>query len=82
MCSCVQILNSRVTGVEAGNVTIADKQGNETQVPFGACVWATGVAMNPLIKQMQEHLKGQSHFRALLTDERLQVRSFLRSWLA
>ena len=82
VCPRVQILNSRVTGVDAGNVTIADKQGNETQVPFGACVWATGVAMNPLIKQMQEHLKGQSHFRALLTDERLQVRRSTGSRIA
>lgn len=39
-------------------------KANETEeIPFGACVWATGVAMNPLIKIMQEKLPGQNHFR-------------------
>ena len=27
-----------------------------TELPFGACVWATGIAMHPLVKQLQERL--------------------------
>jgi hypothetical protein len=69
----VQVLNSRVTGVEAGSVQVVDRDGNETNLPFGACVWATGVAMNPLVKSLQSSLEGQTHFRALLTDDKLRV---------
>lgn len=68
-----QVLNARVSAVEDGAVTVVDKEGNTDEIPFGACVWATGVAMNPLIKQMQEQLPNQTHFRALLTDDRLRV---------
>jgi hypothetical protein len=69
----LQILNSRVSSVDSGTVTIIDKNKTQTEVPFGACVWATGVAMNPLVKQIQGQLPQQTHFRALLTDERLRV---------
>ena len=69
----MQILNSRVSSVEAGNVTISNKGGGTTEVPFGACVWATGVAKHPLISQVQEKLPNQTHFRALLTDDCLRV---------
>jgi NADH dehydrogenase FAD-containing subunit len=69
----VQVLNSKVSSVAEGLVTVVDKAGNKTQIPFGACVWATGVAMNPLVKQLQGKLKSQTHFRALLTDEYLRV---------
>jgi NADH:ubiquinone reductase (non-electrogenic) len=69
----IQVLNTRVSSVAEGVVTVVDKAGTKTQIPFGACVWATGVAMNPLVKQIQSKLKGQTHFRALLTDEYLRV---------
>ena len=32
---------------------MVDKEGQAREIPFGACVWATGVAMNPLIKALQ-----------------------------
>ena len=32
---------------------VIDKAGVETELAFGACVWATGIAMNPLIKTLQ-----------------------------
>ena len=28
----------------------------ESEIPFGACVWATGVAMHPVVRIMQEKL--------------------------
>ena len=46
-----------------GYVSVVNKAGEETELPFGACVWATGIAMNPLLKQIQEVLPGQNHFR-------------------
>ena len=42
---------------------VINKANETTDIPFGACVWATGIAMNPLIKQLQEKLPGQKHFR-------------------
>lgn len=55
-------------------VTVVNKAGEESEIKFGACVWATGIAMNPLVKQLQEVLPGQTHFRSLLTDEFLRVK--------
>jgi hypothetical protein len=48
------VLNSKVEAVEKGSVTVVNSlTGEREQIPFGACVWATGVAMHPLIKQLQ-----------------------------
>ena len=69
----VQVLNSRVQRVDAGSVSVLDKDDNETIINFGACVWATGVAMNPLVRKLQDIMPEQNHFRALLTDEKLRV---------
>lgn len=44
------VLNSRVKGVELDSVTVVDKDGGESSIPFGACVWATGIAMHPVVK--------------------------------
>lgn len=47
-------MNSRVASVDANKVTVVNSLRNETsEIPFGACVWATGVAMHPLIKELQ-----------------------------
>ena len=50
------MLNSRVGSVRDGYVKVINKQGDEAELPFGACVWATGIAMNPLIKTLQVRL--------------------------
>lgn len=70
------VLNSRVQSVSFDRVTTVDKNGTETEIPFGACVWATGIAMNPLIKDLQAVLPEgtQTHFRSIVTDEYLRVR--------
>ncbi|GIM04019.1 hypothetical protein Vretimale_8656 [Volvox reticuliferus] len=68
------VLNSRVAAVEDGCVRVVNKANEATEIKFGACVWATGIAMNPLIRQLQEKLPGQSHFRSVLTDECLRVK--------
>ncbi|KAL6756599.1 type-II calcium-dependent NADH dehydrogenase [Haematococcus lacustris] len=67
------VLNSRVASVGDGVVNVVDKANQVTEIKFGACVWATGVAMNPLVKQLQQKLEGQSHFRSIMTDEYLRV---------
>jgi NADH:ubiquinone reductase (non-electrogenic) len=68
------LLGSRVAAVRDGVVCIVGPDKVEYEVPFGACVWATGIAMNPLVKQLQQQLPGQTHFRSLLTDDRLRVK--------
>lgn len=70
------VLNSRVSSVSSDCVTTVDKEGLETRIPLGACVWATGIAMNPLVKDLQGVLPegSQTHFRSIVTDEYLRVR--------
>ena len=70
------VLNSRVQSVGPNTVTTVDKDGNTNEIPFGACVWATGIAMNPLVKELQGVLPegSQTHFRSIVTDEYLRVR--------
>lgn len=46
------VLNSKVSSVEKNKVQV-DTNGKISTIPFGACVWSTGVAMHPLIKQLQ-----------------------------
>jgi NADH dehydrogenase FAD-containing subunit len=36
------VLNSRVSQVSRDRVTVVDKAGVKEELPFGACVWATG----------------------------------------
>jgi NADH:ubiquinone reductase (non-electrogenic) len=48
------VLNSRVVKVEDGSITVAGPDGQETAIPFGTCVWATGIAKSPLVQQLQE----------------------------
>lgn len=36
------VLNSRVSSVRDGYVTVLDKANEASEIPFGACVWATG----------------------------------------
>eukprot|EP00798_Chlamydomonas_sp_ICE-L_P004949 gene4949-34725_t len=69
------VLNSRVASVGDGFVNVVNKVDNtEESIPFGACVWATGIAMNPLLKLVQERIPEQNHFRSLLTNEFLQMK--------
>ena len=74
------VLNSRVLAVKGdgtgkGFVRVAGTDGTETDIPFGACVWATGVAMHPLVKQLQAKLPAgaQTHFRSCVTNACLEV---------
>ena len=46
------VLNSKVQSVEKNRVQI-DTNGKISTIPFGACIWSTGVAMHPLVKQLQ-----------------------------
>lgn len=69
------VLNARVAAVEQFSVKVVDAQTEQvTDIPFGACVWATGVAMNPLVRELQQKLPEQANFRSLVTDNLLRVK--------
>jgi len=71
------VVNSRVNGVTPTDVKVfSTKTEKEELVPYGACVWATGIKMNPLTKQIAEEMPEgtQTHFRCLLTDNFFRVK--------
>lgn len=64
-----------MVSVRDGHVSVQNKAGETTEIAFGACVWATGIAMNPLVRELQQAFpESQTHFRSLLTDEYLRVK--------
>lgn len=70
------VFNSRVAAVDKEQVTVVNNLTKEEYtIPFGACVWSTGVAMHPLLKQLQERMPEgtQTHFRSIVTDPYLRA---------
>lgn len=70
------LLQTKVAGVERDFVRLVDKDGNAQELPFGACVWCTGIKLNPLAQQLQQVLPegSQTNLRAINTDQYLRVR--------
>jgi len=69
------VFNSRVSAVSEGEVTVVNNNTKEEySIPFGACVWSTGVAMHPLLKKLQKEMPdAQTHFRSIVTDQHLRA---------
>ncbi|WIA41047.1 hypothetical protein OEZ86_004683 [Tetradesmus obliquus] len=68
------VLNTRVASVSEGRVSVVDNCGNVFDIPFGACVWSTGIAMSPLAQQLKELFpEEQTHARSVLTDDFMRV---------
>ena len=65
----VEVLtNTKVESINADELTLVKKIGDRTEtqtVSYGACVWATGVAMHPLTKHLQDAMPmgTQTHSR-------------------
>uniref|UniRef100_A0A061RCA7 NADH:ubiquinone reductase (non-electrogenic) n=1 Tax=Tetraselmis sp. GSL018 TaxID=582737 RepID=A0A061RCA7_9CHLO len=71
------VVNNRVKAVEASSVQVSNSKTGEMQhIEYGACVWATGINTNPLIRQIQADLPegSQGNGRFLVTDKYLRVR--------
>lgn len=65
------VLNCKVTSISDGSVQITYNDGNTVDYPFGACVWATGVAKHPLVTKLQERLpEDQTHFRSAIAGSK------------
>ncbi|ELR21867.1 NADH dehydrogenase, extrinsic, putative [Acanthamoeba castellanii str. Neff] len=68
---------SRVVAVKPGDVIIQRTDTKETQhIPYGLCIWSTGIGTSPLINKIREKLPQdiQTNRRALLTDQFLRVK--------
>ncbi len=65
------LINTKVESIDADALTLVS-QGKEEKhsqtVAYGACVWATGVAMHPLTQHLQEAMPPgtQSHSRCYI----------------
>ena len=65
----------RVTAVNEGEVEVQCKDGSTDRVHFGTCIWATGIAMHPLVALLKDKLPEglQASRRGLLVDSHLRV---------
>ncbi|KAI3632808.1 hypothetical protein MIR68_008883 [Amoeboaphelidium protococcarum] len=73
------LLRSKVTQVEEDQLTYEfsnrDTKKVETiKIPYGLCVWTTGVGMQPLTERIVQKISSQSHSRAIVVDDRLRVK--------
>lgn len=70
------VTNSRVVKVNPTSVVYKDKStGKQEEVPFGVCLWSTGVGMTPLVKSLVQKLPAgsQSNKHAIETDRYMRV---------
>ncbi|CAL8462201.1 g1732 [Coccomyxa elongata] len=66
-------LACRVKAVEPGAVVV-ERAGKMDHIPFGTCIWTTGIRMHPLAERLAEQLQGQEHWRSLMVDHHLRVK--------
>lgn len=68
------IPNTRVIRVTETDVTVHDKVTNKDyQIPYGMCLWATGIMQHPLISTLSSKIGTQEHTKALEVDACLRV---------
>jgi hypothetical protein len=74
------VLNSKVVKVEDGSITIAGPDGQQSSIPFGTCVWATGIAKSPLVQQLQELFPQQQMHSRYATGMSCLARFAAEAW--
>ncbi|CDS02735.1 hypothetical protein LRAMOSA00139 [Lichtheimia ramosa] len=65
------ITDARVERIDEDKVVYRFKNADPPvyrEVPYGLCMWSTGIAMTPFVKHLAEKLGIQQHTRALQTD--------------
>ena len=56
-------LGVQIQAVEENRVVVLDQTKNELrQVPFGTCIWTTGIRMHPLAEKLAQQLQAQEHW--------------------
>lgn len=74
------ITNARVVRIDPDKVVyrLKDKSPDDPSgykvIPQGLCLWSTGIAMTPFVKNISKKLGEQIHKRALVTDAFLRVK--------
>lgn len=53
---------------------VVDRCGKLDRIPFGTCIWTTGIRMHPLGEKLAAQLQGQEHWRSLMVDSHLRVK--------
>lgn len=65
----------RVQKVRERDIVFDDKTSKKTHVmPYGLCVWATGVGPRPLVQAFCKRIPEQTNNRAVLTDDFLKAK--------
>jgi NADH dehydrogenase FAD-containing subunit len=71
------IKGKKIVSVGKNEVDLDGKDANSpkalVKIPFGVCIWATGIAPHPLIKKLCAKIPGQRNTRAIVTDLSLSV---------
>ncbi|KYQ93787.1 calcium-binding EF-hand domain-containing protein [Tieghemostelium lacteum] len=68
------LMNSRVIEVKKDAIVVLKKGDTKPyEIPFGMCVWATGVGPSQLTKTFCETVPEQQHNRAISVDPTLKV---------
>ncbi|ORY87129.1 pyridine nucleotide-disulfide oxidoreductase-domain-containing protein [Protomyces lactucae-debilis] len=69
-------INARVQKVLKDKVIFSQKMdGKEVtkEIPFGLCLWSTGVSLAPITQQICENIEAQQNKHAIETDSHLRV---------
>ena len=68
------ITNAHVQAIGKDSITFLDKKSGLTRViPFGICLWSTGIQMNEFTRTMAAQIAGQESNRAIVTDDKLRM---------
>nr|AOE43307.1 calcium-binding EF-hand domain-containing protein [Rostrostelium ellipticum] len=68
------LCSSRVTEVQPNKLVVVSKADRKTyEMPFGMCLWATGVGPRPITAKLCDSIPEQRNNRAISTDVFLRV---------
>jgi len=68
------LTNTRVKSLFAHEAVIQDaKTKVVSTIPYGVCVWSTGIAPHSLTTNLIEKIDGQRHTKSLMVDQNLKV---------
>ncbi|TPX31312.1 hypothetical protein SmJEL517_g05336 [Synchytrium microbalum] len=71
------LTKTRVVAVEPSALVYkkreADPKAEPEKLPFGICVWATGIGMRDFTRKLHEKIQEQTHSKSLVVDNRLRI---------
>ena len=74
------VTNARVTEVRPNEASVMDKKTKKvTKIPFGVCVWSTGLGTHALARELKRQAGQNMRRRAIAVDKYLQVRGVRRT---